>query len=388
MHANKGHTYAYSRGLLRSAMMEQKIFVKKSINEVIREIEKSGEKKYKWLVVSGRTCSELDISKELKDSDILQSWFHDFVPNPSYDSVVNGIQTFRDEGCTGIVAIGGGSAIDVAKCIKLYAGSDISEYLLEQEPESNSIPFLAIPSTAGTGSEATRFAVIYHEGIKQSVTHNSMIPGYVLFEPELLKPLPVYHKKAAMLDALCHATESMWSVNSTDESRTYAYDAIRLILPNIDCYLGNEDNALANMLKAANIAGRAINITQTTAGHAMCYKLTTMYGIAHGHAAALCVRKLWPYMIDHISKVSDPRGKEHLREVFERLSKAYGFGDISEGPKAFGDLLDSLGMEIPRIREYGDIYDLTKSVNTIRLKNNPVILEEEDLEELYKEILL
>ena len=220
--------------------------------------------------------------------------FSDFQPNPLYESVVKGVEIFHENKCGLIAAVGGGSAIDVAKCIKLYSNMDSSENYLKQQIVPNDVPLFAVPTTAGTGSEATRYAVIYYNGAKQSVTDYSCIPSTVLFDASALKTLPMYQKKATMMDALCHAIESFWSVNSNEESMGYSQQAIEMIVANKASYLANEDAGNENMLKAANIAGKAINITQTTAGHAMCYKLTSLYGIAHGHAAAPCDKALIP----------------------------------------------------------------------------------------------
>lgn len=201
--------------------------------------------------------------------------FSDFAPNPLYESVVKGVAMFRAHRCDLILAVGGGSAMDVAKCIKLYAEMDPSVNYLRQPIVPNAIPLLAVPTTAGTGSEATRYAVIYFEGEKQSVSHESCIPSAVLMDPSALRTLPEYQKKATMLDALCHAVESFWSIHSDEQSKAYARAAISRILENKDAYLANEEAGNSEMLQAAHLAGKAINITQTTAGHAMCYKITT-----------------------------------------------------------------------------------------------------------------
>ena len=248
--------------------------------------------------------------------------FSDIKPNPDYSSVKKAVGIFKETGCDMIVAAGGGSAMDVAKCVKLYANMDDSTEYIFQPIVPNDIPLVAVPTTAGTGSEATRYAVIYYQGEKQSITHESCIPSVVIFDPSSLKTLPEYQRKATMMDALCHSIESFWSVNSTDESREYSTQAIGMILDSMDAYLNNEDDGNARMLKAADIAGKAINITQTTAGHAMCYKLTGLYGIAHGHAAGLCVSALMPYMIGHTDDCIDARGKEYLDGVFVDLAAA------------------------------------------------------------------
>lgn len=313
--------------------------------------------------------------------------FSDFEPNPNYESVVRGVELFHKESCEMIAVVGGGSAIDVAKCIKLYSNMDSSENYLKQEIVPNDIVLFAVPTTAGTGSEATRYAVIYYNGEKQSVTSDSCIPGTVLFDASVLKTLPIYQKKATMMDAFCHAIESFWSVNSTDESKQYSKEAIQLILANMDDYLSNDENANAKMLKAANIAGKAINITQTTAGHAMCYKLTSLYGIAHGHAAALCVISLFPFMITHTDRCIDYRGEKYLKETFAEIAQAMGCESALQASEKFAGIVERLGLEVPKMHSDNDIDILKTSVNPVRLKNNPVELAVDTIEMLYKEIL-
>lgn len=311
--------------------------------------------------------------------------FSDFTPNPLYESVVKGVQVLKEESCDLILAVGGGSAMDVAKCIKLYSNMNPEKNYLEQEIVPNSLPMVAVPTTAGTGSEATRYAVIYYNGEKQSVTHESCIPEAVLMDESALETLPEYQKKSTMLDAFCHAVESFWSVNSTEESRTYSEQAIKLILANKEAYLANTQSGNKNMLLAANIAGKAINITQTTAGHAMCYKLTSLYGIAHGHAAALCVSVLWPYMLKHKEDCIDPRGQVHLASIFEALAGAMGVDCPKCAVRKYKEILKELNLTIPQIAEQ-DYEVLKTSVNPVRLKNNPVRLTEEVIEQLYREI--
>lgn len=313
--------------------------------------------------------------------------FNDFQPNPLYESVVEGVKAFHDNSSELIAAVGGGSAMDVAKCIKLYSNMDKNRNYLEQTIVPNDVPLFAVPTTAGTGSEATRYAVIYYNGEKQSVTHDSCIPSTVLFDASVLKTLPIYQKKATMMDAFCHALESFWSVNSTDESKEYSREAIQLILANKDGYLANDEAANANMLKAANIAGNAINITQTTAGHAMCYKLTSLYGIAHGHAAALCDVKLLPYMIENINKCIDGRGTEYLKNVLDEIAEAMECDTPNEAAENLFFIVSELGLDVPVVKSQEDIDILKKSVNPVRLKNHPIGLTAEDIEGLYREIL-
>ena len=312
--------------------------------------------------------------------------FDRFRPNPLYESVADGVSVFNTNGCEAIAAIGGGSAIDVAKCIKLYCNMDSGRNYLEQTVVPNDVPLLAMPTTAGTGSEATRYAVIYYQDAKQSVTHESCIPDTVLMDSSALRTLPLYQKKSTMLDALCHSIESFWSVNSTDESKAYSKDAIRRIMANMNGYLQNEDQANAEMLMAANIAGKAINIAQTTAGHAMCYKLTTLYGIAHGHAAALCVRALFPWMLKNTDKCVDARGQEYLMGVFKEIAQAMDCNTPEQACAKLDSIVKDLQLSVPTASESD--YELLKtSVNPTRLKNHPIRLDSDTIDMLYHRAL-
>ncbi len=312
--------------------------------------------------------------------------FSDFQPNPLYESVVAGVQAFLRNDCSAIIALGGGSAMDVAKCIKLYSNMDHSRNYLEQTVVPNTIPFLAIPTTAGTGSEATRYAVIYCNDAKQSVTSESIIPEAVLLDPGVLKTLPSYQKKSTMMDAFCHALESFWSVNSTEESRRFSGNAIELILRNMDGYLANTDDGNAGMLLAANTAGKAINITQTTAGHAMCYKITSLFHCAHGHAAALCDRILFPWMLENTNLCIDPRGEDFLKDIFQQIAGTMGCATPKEAADKLNAIFAKLGFEIPSATEE-QFAVLRSSVNPVRLKNHPVKLDLKTIDSLYRQIL-
>ena len=315
--------------------------------------------------------------------------FSGYQPNPLYESVVEGVKRFREEGCTAIIAAGGGSAIDTAKCIKLYAnmpGDGEDGAFLRQQIIPADIPFLVMPTTAGTGSEATRYAVIYYDGKKQSVTSESCIPDTVFFDPDCLKFLPSYQKKATMCDALCHAVESFWSVNSTEESKDFSRDAIREVLAYMDGCLANTDEGNAGMLHAANLAGKAINITQTTAGHAMCYKISGLFGCAHGHAAMLCDRVLYRWMTGNAENCTDPRGQAYLEKTLDEIGQAMGCKDRFSGAEKLLTLFDALELEVPSASE-AQFEELTTSVNPDRLKNHPIALNESTINELYHEIL-
>lgn len=328
-------------------------------------------------------------SRKLEEVKVPLICFSGFQPNPLYESVVEGVRLFRDEQCDSIIAVGGGSAIDVAKCIKASAfmdGNGEDGGYLSQEIKANDIPFLAMPTTAGTGSEATRYAVVYYEGKKQSVTSESFIPETVLMDSSVLKTLPLYQKKATMCDAICHAIESFWSVNSTEESKEYSREAILGILENMNGYLANTEEGNAGMLLAAHMAGKAINITQTTAGHAMCYKITSIFGCAHGHAAILCDRVLYSWMIKNTDRCSDPRGKTYLKKTLDEIGQALGCEDAQTGAAKLEEIFNMLGLSIPEAT-IEQFEELKKSVNPVRLKNHPIALDEDTIDYLYHIIL-
>lgn len=325
----------------------------------------------------------------IKDEIHTDIVFDQFSSNPLYEQVCKGVELFHANHCDAIVAIGGGSTIDVAKCIKLFCKMDSSQNYLQQEFKDSGIPLIAIPTTAGTGSESTRYAVIYFEGKKQSITHESIIPNYAILEPELLKTLPLYQKKCTMMDALCQGIESWWSINSTEESLKYSQAAVEIITTHWRNYIfGNTEEACQNIMFAANLAGKAINITQTTAPHAMSYKLTSLYGLPHGHAVAICLPEVWEFMLNHPEKCIDHRGKDHLSNVFENIAKALGHNTAHEAILFIRSLLSTMELEYPKtINRNNDLETLTQSVNLTRLKNNPVSLDQETLRNLYESIL-
>lgn len=308
--------------------------------------------------------------------------FSDFTPNPLYEQVCKGVELFNKEQCEWIVAVGGGSTIDVAKCIKLYCKMDCSINYLKQETFDSGITLIAVPTTAGTGSESTCHAVIYHEGVKQSISHPSIVPDYAVLEPSVLKTLPVYQKKCTMLDALCQAIESWWSVNSTDESIRYSRKAIEAIKANWEEYIfENTDGAAEQIMQAANYAGRAINITATTAAHAMSYKITSMYKFPHGHAVAVCMPEVWGYMLEHIEDCGDSRGVEYLKATLSRISEMINL-------PYFRSMIEKLDMNYPEAQDREtELEILAQSVNPVRLKNNPVAFSTDILKEMYGRIV-
>lgn len=361
----------------------QKIYQGRESYKQIAEILKKINSKNFLLVCGKNSFDALSIQSFIDAECPDYVRFSDFSPNPKYEQVCKGIQVFNSNNCDAIVAIGGGSAMDVAKCIKLFCKMDSGENYLKQEFADTDIPLIAVPTTAGTGSESTRYAVIYYNDEKQSVTHDSIVPNYAILDSSLLKTLPLYQKKCAMLDALCQGIESWWSVNSTDESKEYSKIAVETIMQNWRQYIFEDDEQAAEQIMlGSNYAGRAINITQTTAPHAFSYKLTSLYGIPHGHAVAICLPVIWKRMIEGENALNEKRGEDYLEKIFSMVSLTLGTDSSIRAITSFYDFLKSLKIAFPKISEE-DIDILTSSVNSIRLGNNPVFLSEKDIRYIY-----
>lgn len=322
--------------------------------------------------------------------------FSDFTPNPLYEQVCKGIELLKSSNCDTILAVGGGSAIDVAKCIKLAVLAEegnaaiIPPLVSQRLPiDGSKIPFIAIPTTAGTGSESTHNAVMYYEGAKQTVTNDGVLPDYAILEPSVLKTLPLYQKKCTMMDALCQGIESWWSVNSTEESYEYSRKTIELIMADWRKYIfENDDEAAKQIMLAANYGGRAINITQTTAAHAMSYKITSMYKLPHGHAVAVCLPEIWEYMLGHMDKCIDSRGQEYLNGIFDKIAAAMGAENPKKAIALFREMMKDMELQNPVSENRNKEIDvLSHSVNPVRLKNNPVELSQDTIQMLYSIIV-
>lgn len=322
--------------------------------------------------------------------------FSDFTPNPLYEQVCNGIELLESSNCDAILAVGGGSAIDVAKCIKLAVLAEegnaaiIPPLVSHRLPiDGTKIPFIAIPTTAGTGSESTHNAVMYYEGSKQTVTNDGVLPDHAILEPSVLKTLPLYQKKCTMMDALCQGIESWWSVNSTEESYEYSRKTVELIMENWRKYIfENDDEAATQIMLAANYGGRAINITQTTAAHAMSYKITSLYGLPHGHAVAVGLPVIWEYMLGNMDKCTDVRGQEYLADIFNQIAQAIGCDSPQQAIGVICDMMKDMELKNPVAgNREKELNVLSISVNPVRLKNNPVGLENDVIQYIYEIIV-
>jgi len=339
------------------------------------------------LLVCGRSFDELFLKPFFDELEIDYVRFSNFSPNPSYQEIKSGVDLFLQEDCDALISVGGGSAIDVAKCIKLFAPLNQNESYIQQEHGYASFKHIAIPTTAGTGSESTHFSVMYIDGEKTSVAQDCMLPDYAILEPRVLATLSEYQKKVTLLDALSQCIESLWSIKATEESRAYAKKGAELIITNFFSYKkGSSREIERKIMIAANLSGKAINLTQTTAAHAMSYKLAQLYGLAHGHAVALCLPHVWRYMLGNIDKYLDVRALAQLRQGLETLKQVFSTKNDQETVEQFELIVDLLEIESPQLRDFSEIRTLADSVNQQRLSNNPIPLDRDAIVAIYKSL--
>jgi alcohol dehydrogenase class IV len=308
------------------------------------------------------------------------SSFMEFEPNPRIEDVKRGLAAFRQGAFDAVVAVGGGSVIDMAKLITIFAPHVESPELLITKKISlmpRVIPLIAVPTTAGTGSEATHFAVVYVNGTKYSVAAESILPDYAIIDPALTLSMPARITAVTGLDALSQAIESYWSVHSTGESRKIAEISIGLVLDNFKkAVLSPDRRNRENMARAAHLAGKAINITKTTAPHAFSYYLTENYHIPHGHAVGLTLGHFIVYnSLVTENDAADRRGHEYVKQTINTLLGFLGTATADGGRKKIIELMKDIGLEtdlgVIGLKKDKDIDAWMSNVNHERLANNP-----------------
>lgn len=238
----------------------------------------------------------------------------------------------RDHNVDLVISIGGGSSIDIAKIYsscKLEEDSltDISQLL--NRNSSDCIMSIAVPTTAGSGAESTKFATIWSKESKEKLSfeNDNLIPDYVYLIPEFTASLSYDLTLTTTLDSMCHGIDSLLNKNSNDESITLSLDAISLISENLILLMDDLENLKlrTNILNASNLSGKAINITRTSLNHAISYPLTNYYGLPHGLACAFSVINTVEYFKEEILKLNYGKNLIKASETIKRLplSKFY-----------------------------------------------------------------
>lgn len=242
-----------------------------------------------------------NLEKLLEESGIKCNVFDETCPNPTVNNVEAAREIYVKENCEALIAFGGGSSMDCAKAVGAriaYPNRTVNQMkgllkVLKKIPT-----LIAVPTTAGTGSEVTITSVITNSEIKHKYTMNSfpLIPAYAVLDPEVTLTLPPSLTATTGMDALTHAVEAYIGGSTTKETRAYALEAVKLIFENLEVAYadGKNEKARRNMLRAAYIAGIAFSKSYVGYVHAVAHTLGGQYNIPHGLANAV----LMPMVLD------------------------------------------------------------------------------------------
>lgn len=247
------------------------------------------------------------ISDILTAEGLVTHLFCEAVPNPTVSVVEKGVARYRDSGCDIIVAVGGGSSIDTAKGIGLLVtnGGHIRDYDGTNKSKHAMPPFIAISTTAGTGSEVTQFAVITDDDdhSKFTIVDWHMTPNVSVNDPEMMLSMPPGLTAATGMDALTHAVEAYVSKNATPVTDAKAYKAVELVARSLSKAVkdGSDIEARENMCYASFLAGTAFNNAGLGLVHAMSHPLGGMYDLPHGLCNALLLPRVVKFNMDRAS---------------------------------------------------------------------------------------
>jgi alcohol dehydrogenase len=340
------------------------------------------------LLVSGKNSYKKSGAKKIIDDKLKNEnvvVFNNFSPNPKLEDAITGTKIARENDIQIIIAVGGGSVIDMAKLIKSFYLSPGNEKDISAGNKNvidPYIPLIVIPTTAGPGSEATHFAVVYIQDKKFSLAASCLLPEVVILDGSLVLSGNKYQKSCNVLDATAQAIESYWASSSTEESRKYSLAALNLGWIEIENFIKptcSPQNA-QNMLEAANLAGKAINISKTTAAHAWSYAFTSFYDIPHGHAIWLTLPAIFEtHIFVKDTDVTDPRGPEYLKKIMKNLNKTMSLNNDISFKNQLESVLDILGvesqMELLGVNTQEKRKTVSNLVNIERMSNNPVNLD-------------
>lgn len=335
----------------------------------------------------------IKIEQELKQNNIDFAVFDQVFANPTISQVENGLNTYMSEKCDSIVAVGGGSVMDCAKLI----GARVAKPNLKVPKMkgllkiNKKLPLLiAVPTTAGTGSEATVAAVVTDDKTHQKYAINdfNLIPPYALLAANLTLGLGKFTTATTGMDALTHAVEAYIGRATTKKTRQASLDAIKLIFENLEKVFdnGQDFDARANMLKASYLAGVAFTQSYVGYVHAIAHSLGGKYNIAHGFANAVIL----PVMLKQYGA--------KIHKKLDKIAKYIGLCNGSETPKSaaaiFIDWVEKLNhkFEIPshieELREE-DISELAAAADKEAnpLYPVPVLMDKSELENIYHRIM-
>ena len=280
-----------------------------SLKRLPELLEKSGSKK--MMVVSDRGLEKLGVVQKVLDivetEGIETVSFLDILPNPTVDMVNAATKVYKESGATSIVALGGGSPMDVAKAVGVLAryGGSITEYEGAHLVPGPIEPIIAIPTTAGTGSEVTAFSVITDttRNYKLTVFSYELLPKYALLDPEMIMSVPPMVAASCGIDALIHAWEAYTSLGASPFSDAMAEKAMELIGGNIRRFVANrkDEEAACAMMSGSMFAGIAFAWARLGDVHAMSHPVSAFFGVQHGVANSILLPVIVEYnaLADH-----------------------------------------------------------------------------------------
>jgi alcohol dehydrogenase len=330
------------------------------------------------------SCAEI-----LKADGIAVSTFTETEGNPSVETVEAAVAAYKESGADYIIALGGGSPMDVAKAVGVvakYHGS-ITEYEGADKVPGDIIPLIAIPTTAGTGSEVTAFSVItdHSRNYKLTVFSYKLIPSYAILDAELLTTAPASVAAACGVDAMVHAIEAYISKAASPFSDAMAEKALELIGKNIRLYVADRSNveAAEQMLVGSLFAGIAFSWARLGDVHAMSHPVSAYYNVAHGVANAILLPVVLKYnaladqgkylkIYNYISELPESAEQFIPDMLVRKIRQLNGMLGIPES-------LGEVGVTEEHLDAMAD--DAMKSGN---IAVNPRKTEKKDILELYR----
>ena len=353
----------------------QIIFGNKKINDLKNHVQNMS----RILLITGPFFSNSFLIEEIKHECNIVDVFDKISPNPDVEEVNECSRLIRDKKIDGIIAIGGGSTLDLAKAASVTV-DQIEEYHWGgKKIPQNSIPLIAVPTTAGTGSEVTSVAVLTDRkrGRKAPISSVSFFPKLAIVDPELTWTLSPYMTAVSGIDVLCHAIEGYWSKGHQPICDALAIQAIKLVLEYLPIAYSQPRHALARekMAEASVIAGMAFTLPKTTSSHACSFPLTNIYGIPHGEACGLT--------IDYFAKING------TDERTRQLANLLGFSNIDKFAEAITNLKAELNLRM-NLKDLNlsesQIEELVKESKHPNLLNNPVFITDDILRDMYKQL--
>jgi len=295
--------------------------------------------------------------------------------------IINEIKNFKPDL---ILAVGGGAVIDYAKIANVVeVREDLADLIVNY-----SYPFkkkytklTVIPTTAGSGAEVTSNAVIYVDGIKHSFESELLIPDNFFLIPEFLISAPNKIKASAGFDAIAQALESLVSKKSNEQSVEYASKSLRVSVNSFLSFVNNPNMKNATEMSiAANLAGKAISISKTTAPHATSYPFTSLFNISHGHAVGLFFERFFKFNYENLEK---SEVSFDLKKRFDLIFNLFDVPNI----EVFNLTISSIkkqakledNMNLLNIDLNKNIEKIIGGVNLLRLGNNPVKINGKDI---------